>query len=31
MGASNAAFKNDLISRRSVKGYLFTLFGGVIN
>jgi len=25
------AFGDDLISRRSMEGYLFTLFGGVIN
>jgi len=31
MGASNVIFKDDLISRRSMEGYLFTLFGGVIN
>jgi len=31
MGASDAAFGDNLISRRSTEGYLFTLFGGVIN
>jgi len=31
MGASNIAFRDDLISRRSTEGYLFTLFGGPIN
>jgi len=30
-GASDTTFKDDLISRHSTKGYLFTLFGGVIN
>jgi len=31
MGASDAAFRDDLISRHSTEGYLFTLFGEVIN
>jgi hypothetical protein len=30
-GASDAAFGDDLISRRSTEGYLFTLFGGAID
>jgi len=30
-GASDAAFRDDLISRRSTEGYLFTLFGGAID
>lgn len=30
-GASNAAFRDDLTSRRSTEGYLFTLFGGPID
>ena len=29
--ASDAAFRDNLISRRSTEGYLFTLFGGAIN
>jgi len=31
MGASDIIFKNNLISRYNTKGYLFTLFRGVIN
>ena len=31
MGASDAIFKDNLINRRSTKGYLFTLFGEIIN
>jgi len=30
-GASDIAFRDDLISRRSTEGYLFTLFGEVID
>jgi len=29
--ASNAAFGNNLVSRKSIEGYLFTLFRGPIN
>ena len=29
--ASDALFGDDLVSRKSTKGYLFTLFGGLIN
>ena len=28
---SNIAFSNDLVTKKSTKGYLFTLFGGLIN
>ena len=31
MGASDAAFRDNLLSRRSIEGYWFTLFGGAIN
>jgi len=31
MGVSDVAFRDDLISRRSIEGYLFTLFRGLIN
>jgi len=31
MGVSDAVFRDNLISRRSTEGYLFTLFGGLIN
>jgi hypothetical protein len=30
-GASNAAFRDNLISRHSIEEYLFALFGRVIN
>ena len=29
--ASNAVFSNDLVTRKSTEGYLFTLFRGLIN
>src|SRR6266699_2955612 len=29
--ASNAAFGDNLVSRKSTKGYLFTLYGGLID
>ena len=29
--ASNIAFSNNLVSKKSIEGYLFTLFGGLIN
>ena len=29
--ASDALFKDDLVNRKSIEGYLFTLFGGLIN
>ena len=29
--ASNAAFSNNLVNRKNIKGYLFTLFRGLIN
>jgi len=29
--ASNILFGNNLVSRKSIKGYLFTLFRGLIN
>src|SRR6266571_8509541 len=29
--ASNTAFSDNLVSRKSTKGYLFTLYGGLIN
>ena len=29
--ASNAAFSDDLVTRKSIEGYLFTLFGGLID
>ena len=31
MGVSDAVFRDNLISRYSIEGYLFTQFGGVIN
>jgi len=31
MGVSDAVFRDNLISRYSTEGYLFTLFRGVIN
>ena len=29
--ASNAVFSNNLVNRKSIEGYLFTLFRGLIN
>ena len=31
MGVNNIIFKDNLIRRHSIEGYLFILFGGVIN
>ena len=28
---SNVAFSNDLVTKKSIKGYLFTLFKGLID